>query len=58
MNVLNGLNFWYWIVMIICSVVCLVTDLSINPVSVLFMAIVGLLEYINGAIGNHGGEDR
>ena len=50
MNVLKEINFWCWVVMIVCGVVCLVSDFTINPVCFLFMAIAGFLEYINGAI--------
>ena len=50
MKILKNSNFWYWIIMIVFSIVCLVTDLYVNPVAFMLMAIAGLMEHLTGAI--------
>jgi hypothetical protein len=57
MKIFNSLNFWYWIIMIVFSIVCLITDTYVNSVTFMLMAIVGLMEHITGAIGHKDKED-
>ena len=52
MNFFKAFGFWFWLFEIVMGFIYLATNIPINPIVFILIAVCGLLEWLNRTIDN------